>query len=124
MVHIIPTELALNASGNLVGVAMLGNNLEDFAVLGPDIIAAANAAIGADRLRLLDALLAHLRLGLRDLHDSPVTHLRLTNLHHIDHLVQRIFRYTVEKAGFANHGLFHQGIAGTNSHAVPARNAS
>src|SRR5260370_8894679 len=89
MVHIIPPELALNARRNLVGVAMQRCNLEDFAVLGPDIIAAPNAAIGADRLRLLDALFAHLRLGLSPLHDGPLPHLPLNTLAHLDHLVPR-----------------------------------
>src|ERR1700722_15226873 len=64
MVHIIPAELAFDTGGNLVCVAMQRFNLEYFSVPGPDIIAAADAAVGANCLGLPDALLAHLRLGL------------------------------------------------------------
>ena len=57
----------------LVG-SVLRLDLEDVTVLGPDIEAAADAAIGADGFRAADSRFAHRRLGLGDLQnraDSP-----------------------------------------------------
>ena len=65
-------------------------------------------------------LLAHLGLGLRDLHDRTVAHLGLDSFDHIDHLVQSIFRHTTQETGFAEHRFFHQRVARADSDAMSA----
>jgi hypothetical protein len=55
-----PTELSPYASGDLDGVSVPGNNLEDPSVSGPNVVAASNRA--ADT-KGLEARLAHVRFG-------------------------------------------------------------
>src|SRR5882757_5827221 len=101
MVNKVPTELTLHTGGYLVGFSMKRFDLEDLAVFCPDVIAASHTAVGADCLCLLDTVFAHLSLGLRDLHDGSVPHLRLDSLDDVDHLVKSFFRHTTQVAGFS-----------------------
>ena len=66
-VHIVPSELALDACGNAVRRAVRGFHFQNVAIPRPDIEAASHAAIGAHRLGALDARLAHLRFHFRKL---------------------------------------------------------
>jgi hypothetical protein len=70
-VHIIPAKLALDAGGNAVGRALRRLHFQNVPVLGPDIEAATDAAVGADRLGALDVRLAHGRFHFRELQNRP-----------------------------------------------------
>ena len=63
LVDEIPGELAFDAGGDAVGGAFGRLDFQDVAVLGPDIEAASDAAIGADGLGAPDARFAHGRFG-------------------------------------------------------------
>src|SRR5438445_66261 len=49
-----PAELSLHASRNAIGWTVFRGNLEDVAVLGPDVEAASHAAVGATCFRVVD----------------------------------------------------------------------
>ena len=99
-------------------------DFQDVAVLGPDIEAAADAAIGADGLGAADARFAHGRFGFGNLHDRAVAGLRLDAFDHVDHAVERRLRQRGEEAGVAEHRFFHQRIARADRDAVAAGDAT
>ena len=85
----IPGEFAFDAGRDAVGRAFQRLDFQDVPVLGPDIEAASDAAIGADGFRAADARLAHGRLGLGNFHDRAVARFRLDAFDHVDHAVER-----------------------------------
>jgi hypothetical protein len=99
-------------------------DLQDVAVLRPDIEAAPTPqyvhTVLVRRMRV--SRMAGFDLG--DFHDRSVAGLRLNALDHVDHAVERRFRQAGDEAGVTEHGFFHQRIAGTDRHAVAARNAA
>ncbi len=70
----------------------IGLDLEDVAVAGPDVEGAADAAVGADGLGALDALVAHLGLDLGEGEDGAVAGVGLDALDDVDHAVERLWR--------------------------------
>src|SRR3954454_11551925 len=96
-------------------------HLQDVTLLRPYLETAADTAIRAHRLRLLDAIRqAHRSFRLRDLEDRPIPDLRLHVLHHVNHLVQGLLRPLRQVASFAEHGALHQRIAWAHSDAMAA----
>ncbi len=91
-VDVSPGELALDAGGDSVGGAVGGLDLEDVAVAGPDLEAAADGAVGADGLGALDAGVAHLGFDVGDGEDGAVADGRLDGLDDVDHLVEDLVR--------------------------------
>src|ERR1700733_9868540 len=75
VVHVIPSELSLDAGGDSVRGAVRWLDLQDVAVLGPNIEAAADSAIGAHGLGAPDALFAHVRFDLGHAQDGAVSSL-------------------------------------------------
>src|ERR1700678_4212393 len=63
-IHKVPAEFAFHASGDLIGLAMQWNNLQNMTIARPNIVATADTAIRADSLRAFDAFLAHFCFGL------------------------------------------------------------
>ncbi len=123
-VDVTPGELAFDAGGDAVGGAVHGLNLEDVAVFGPDVEAAAYGAVGADRFGALSALFAHLGLDFGEREDGAVADGRLDAFDDFDHVVEGLAGSVGEVAGLAEHGFFHEGVARTDGDAVAAGDAT
>ena|ERR1700733_5371868 len=82
------------------------HNFEDLPAFGPDVIAAADAAIGAYSLWFFDPLFSHLGFRLRDLHNGPISHLGLNFFNDIDHLIKNIVPQDAHTL-LAGHRLLH-----------------
>src|SRR6266403_5796406 len=93
-------------------------------VLCPDIKAASDATIGAYGLGPSDAGFAHRGFSLGDFQDRSVAGVRLDSLNDIDHAVQGPLRDACQESRGAEHGFFHQCVAGTNRDAMTAGNAT
>ena len=89
-VDVAPGELALDAGGDAVGGAVGGLDLEDVAVAGPDLEAAAHGAVGADGLGALDAGVAHLGFDVGEGEDGAVADGGLDGFDDVDHLVEHL----------------------------------
>ena len=122
-VDVVPGELAFDAGGDAVGGAGAGLDFEDVAVAGPDVEAAADSAIGADGFGFLDAELAHVRFEFREGEDGAVAHLGLDVFDDLDHVVEGFGGEVGEVAGVADHGFFHERVAGADGDAVAAGDA-
>jgi hypothetical protein len=120
----IPRELSLDACGNAIGRTILRLDLKNVSILRPNIEAAPDAAIGANRFGSANARLAHGLLGFRQPHDRSVTGFGLDALDHVDHAVQRRLRQAGHKPGFTHHRGFHQRVAGADRYAMTARDAT
>ncbi len=123
-VDVTPGELAFDAGGDAVGGAVHGLDLEDVAVLGPDVEGAAYGAVGADGFGAFGALLAHLGLDLGEGEDGAVADGRLDAFDDVDHVVEDFRREVGEVTGLAEHGFFHERVAGADGDAVAAGDAT
>ena len=94
------------------------------AVLRPKVIAASDAAIGADGLGALDARLPHVGFDLGGLHDGAVAGLGFDALDDVNHAVEGGLGEIGEKTGLAEHGFFDERVAGADGDAVAAGNAA
>src|SRR5262249_44801250 len=88
-VDVVPGELALHAGGDAVCGTLAGLDLQDVAVLRPDVEGTADAAVGADGLGAPDAGISHRRLGFPDPPDGPAAGVRVHPLYAADHAVLR-----------------------------------
>src|ERR1700675_4381044 len=70
VIDIVPTKFAFDAGGDSVRGTVRWLDLQDVAVLGPDVEAAAYSAIRAHGLGAADARLAHGRFDLGQAHDG------------------------------------------------------
>ncbi len=120
----VPGELALDAGGDAVGGTVHGLDLEDVAVAGPDVEGAADAAVGADGLGALDALVAHFGFHLGQGEDGAVAGVGLDAFDDLDHVVEDLGGEVGEVAGVAEHGFFHERVAGADGDAVAAGDAA
>src|SRR5207253_1253016 len=66
----------------------------------------------------------HCRFRLGYLKNRSVASFRFHTFDYIDHARERGFPQRCEKSGMAQHGLFHQRIAGTNRYTMPAGDAT
>ncbi len=83
-----PGEFAFDAGGDAIGRAVGGFDLEDVAVFGPDLVGAADGAVGADGFGDFGALRAHLSFHLGEREDGPVADWRFDAFDDVDHLVE------------------------------------
>ncbi len=123
-VHKVPAELAFNAGGDAVGRTFGRLYLQDVSVFGPNIKAAADAAIGADGFGSADSRFTHGRFRLRNLQDCSIARVRLDAFYDIDHAVHRSLRQSGQETGVPDHGFFHERVTGADCHAMAARNAA
>ena len=99
-------------------------DFQDLPILGPDIEAAADSAIGADGFSAANPGFAHRRFGFRNFQDCSIAGVRLDALDDINHALQRTLWQRGQKSRFADHGFLHQRVAGTHIDAMAARHAA
>lgn len=102
---------------------MRGLNFEDVAVTRPNVKAAAYAAVGADGLGALDALIAHFSFNFTEGEDGAVADGGLNTFDDFNHVIQGFGGDVGEVAGVAEHGFFHERVAGADGDAVAAADA-
>ncbi len=123
-VDVAPGELTFDAGGDTVGGAVHRLDFEDVAIFSPDVEAAAYCAVGANSLGALDVLVAHLRLDFGEGEDGAVADGWLDAFDDVDHVIEGFAWEISEIAGLAEHGFFHEGVAGTDGDAVAAGDAA
>ncbi len=124
IIDIVPTELAFDAGGDPVRRPIRRFHLKDVAVLGPYIEAATHAAIRAHGFGAADARLPHRCFHLGHLQDEAVSTFGFDALDYVNHPVHGRSGNPRQKSRVSEHGLFHEGIARANGHAVAAGHAT
>ncbi len=122
-VHKIVAEFALHAGRDAVGWPVLWLDLQDVAVARPNLERAAHTTVGAHRFGAFLPRHAHLGFHVAECEDGRIAGLRFHALHDLDHVVQHLGRQIRQVARVAQHGLFHECIAGANRNAVAAGDA-
>ena len=123
-IDVTPAELPLDAGGNAVDRPGERLDFQDIASPGPDVEAAPDPAIGADRLGPLRPRFAHGRLGLGHGQQGLEAGVRLHRLDEVDHAIEELAGHGRHVPGIPDHRLFHQRIARADGNAVPARHAA
>ena len=117
-VDVIPAELTFHASGDIICRALRRLDFENVTILGPDIEAAAHAAISADRLGPLHPHLTHRRLGHGNAHDRADTQSPVRSPSPNRSSCSVRLRQAGEVARVPEHGFFHQRIARADADAM------
>src|SRR5579862_7724102 len=93
-------------------------------VLGPNVETTSDPAVGANRFRSPYARIPHGGLYFGYFQYRRITRLGFETLHYIDHAVEHRLAQAGHESRMPEHGFLHQGVAGTNSDAVSAGNAT
>src|SRR5579863_8443689 len=93
-------------------------------VFGPNVEAASDPAVRANRFRPPYARIPHGGLYFGYFQYRRITRLGFETFDHIDHAVKHGLAEAGHESGMPEHGFLHQGVARTNCDAVSAGNAT